>query len=417
MSNQRERHNTLSGDEYREKIISEIIETETSYVTSLHICIVYYFEKLQTCSPPILTQKQIQNIFLYFDQVFFVNQAFLQDLQSYRLQHTLSHSIGEAFQRFIPYLRVYYQYIGNSDIALHTLQDLEKSVKVDEFLTQLRLQIPFHNQLDLRGYLIMPVQRLPRYNLLLKDLLKRTPSTFSDFPRLSSAYDEMKKLTDYVNRSIIATERRLRLFAIEDRISGFSGKLVEPHRHFIKEGTLLKVCRKKYKTTDILIYGIGDDKNMCVSQVCDLALVVVKDISERSFELLTDTKSFVVHAASKEIKEEWIEEIRRAADIEAASLRANKRMTEGAFIKPLFVPDNEVALCMNCKKVFNITRRRHHCHYLYLPSSVLVRCCDSCTDKRLFNVEQQSSNGDDENFYINEQQNVGLETMVVLTNN
>ncbi|BFU18258.1 Rho guanine nucleotide exchange factor, putative [Entamoeba histolytica HM-1:IMSS-B] len=403
------RESTLSRDEYRERIVQEILETEISYVDSLHTCIVYYYEKLQTCQPPILSRKQIEDIFLYFDQVYNVNQAFLNDLQTYKIEGKLSRSIGETFQRFIPYLKVYYQFIGNSGVSLHTLTELEQSEYICSVFEDLRCQIPGTNQLDLRGFLIMPVQRLPRYNLLLTDLLKRTPDTYVDYPKIEVALKEMKKLTDSANKAIVAAERRRRLFLIEGRISGFSGKLVEPHRCFIKEGMLMKVCRKTIKPryfylfNDILIYGIGDSNNMVISQVVDVANIVVKNVEEsvNGFELFTNKKSFVVYAIDQNEKQEWMDEINKAVEKMLNTLRTRNQLSDDTFIKPLFVPDDTVVKCMICNKPFSFFIRRHHCRFcgkcvcgdcslIRLPQPPLntfERACSVCVDRRLLSAE------------------------------
>lgn len=53
---------------------------------------------------------------------------------------------------------------------------------------------------DLMNFLILPVQRLPRYVLLLRDLLKYTPEAHVDFEPLSKAVDKMSSVADYVRR-------------------------------------------------------------------------------------------------------------------------------------------------------------------------------------------------------------------------
>ena len=49
------------------------------------------------------------------------------------------------------------------------------------------LEIPRCNRLWLDDHLISPIQRVLRYNLLLKDLLKRTPPDHPDFAYLREA--------------------------------------------------------------------------------------------------------------------------------------------------------------------------------------------------------------------------------------
>jgi hypothetical protein len=43
------------------------------------------------------------------------------------------------------------------------------------------------------------VQRLPRYELLLKNLSELTPTTHVDYQNLIAAYNEVKKVNEYIN--------------------------------------------------------------------------------------------------------------------------------------------------------------------------------------------------------------------------
>ena len=46
---------------------------------------------------------------------------------------------------------------------------------------------------SLPAFLISPVQRLPRYLLLLKDLFKCTPEDHPDYQNVQKAYDSLSK--------------------------------------------------------------------------------------------------------------------------------------------------------------------------------------------------------------------------------
>ena len=48
----------------------------------------------------------------------------------------------------------------------------------------------------------MPVQRIPRYRMLLEDLLKNTACEHADFPHLEKALEEMKHVADFVNHQM-----------------------------------------------------------------------------------------------------------------------------------------------------------------------------------------------------------------------
>lgn len=59
-----------------------------------------------------------------------------------------------------------------------------------------------HNQgLDLRGFLIMPVQRVPRYKVLIEELLKVTPDHFPDKEPLKQALKSIKETATFIDET------------------------------------------------------------------------------------------------------------------------------------------------------------------------------------------------------------------------
>jgi hypothetical protein len=48
----------------------------------------------------------------------------------------------------------------------------------------------------------MPVQRIPRYRLLLQELFDHTPHTHPDYQSLKSALDEVSKRADEINERV-----------------------------------------------------------------------------------------------------------------------------------------------------------------------------------------------------------------------
>ena len=61
------------------------------------------------------------------------------------------------------------------------------------YLTSARTH-PDAKGLDLRSFLIMPVQRVPRYRLLLKELLKRTPEGHADRASIQEALGKVEEV-------------------------------------------------------------------------------------------------------------------------------------------------------------------------------------------------------------------------------
>lgn len=82
--------------------------------------------------------------------------------------------------------------------------------------------------LALQAYFIMPVQRLPRYVLLIRDLLKKTPVEHPDYKALEVAAVEMGKAADTLNENIRKAESQVHLFEILERGNGFDRLITAP---------------------------------------------------------------------------------------------------------------------------------------------------------------------------------------------
>ncbi|KAG6831276.1 hypothetical protein H0H92_011786 [Tricholoma furcatifolium] len=119
--------------------------------------------------------------------------------------------------------------------------------RIKSYLKRCRLN-PRHSQLNLEGYLLLPVQRIPRYRLLLEELLRSTPPSheYEDDP-LERALAEILSLANNMNEGKRESESRRKLVQWQARIRGkFPSPLVQPHRRLIMDGPLLltRVVRK-----------------------------------------------------------------------------------------------------------------------------------------------------------------------------
>ncbi|KAF8078424.1 hypothetical protein FPV67DRAFT_1404178 [Lyophyllum atratum] len=119
--------------------------------------------------------------------------------------------------------------------------------RIKTYLKRCRMN-PRHSQLNLEGFLLLPVQRIPRYRLLLEELLRSTPPTYEymDDP-LEQALAEISSLANNMNEGKRESESRRKLVQWQARIRGkFPSPLVQPHRRLIMDGPLLltRVVRK-----------------------------------------------------------------------------------------------------------------------------------------------------------------------------
>jgi FYVE/RhoGEF/PH domain-containing protein 5/6 len=84
----------------------------------------------------------------------------------------------------------------------------------------------------LQSFLILPVQRMPRYEMLLKELFKDTPPTHPDHTTLTTAIDAIVKINIYLNEKKKQAESNQRLLDLAQDLSGkLAHELVRPNMH------------------------------------------------------------------------------------------------------------------------------------------------------------------------------------------
>uniref|UniRef100_A0A8D2G6Q6 Rho guanine nucleotide exchange factor 17 n=1 Tax=Theropithecus gelada TaxID=9565 RepID=A0A8D2G6Q6_THEGE len=96
----------------------------------------------------------------------------------------------------------------------------------------------------LSDLMIKPVQRIPRYELLVKDLLKHTPEDHPDHPLLLEAQRNIKQVAERINKGVRSAEEAERharvLQEIEAHIEGMED-LQAPLRRFLRQEMVIEV--------------------------------------------------------------------------------------------------------------------------------------------------------------------------------
>lgn len=90
-----------------------------------------------------------------------------------------------------------------------------------------------NTDVPLEGYLVTPIQRICKYPLLLKELLKRTPRRHSDYTAVMEALQAMKAVCSNINE---AKRQMEKLEVLEEWQAHIEGC---PEEIFIRTPTLL----------------------------------------------------------------------------------------------------------------------------------------------------------------------------------
>ncbi|GAB5370973.1 hypothetical protein AAMO2058_001539100 [Amorphochlora amoebiformis] len=100
-------------------------------------------------------------------------------------------NISEVFKKYLHIMRIYQQYVGNYERSMNLLGRIFKSTK-SAHKSFRKLIVPLPTQERIEFFLVLPLSRLPRYTLLLKDLRKHLNP--GDTDRISDIDQTLKAL-------------------------------------------------------------------------------------------------------------------------------------------------------------------------------------------------------------------------------
>jgi len=321
-------------EDKRIKIVHELLQVEKNYVHVLHLIIGKYLNPLQASAKsvrPILNLDQIKNIFSIVEILNNYHKLLFESLESRikrwladQMRHPLN--IGDIFIRAADTLRCYTAYINNFNNAIATVRDCRKTNPAfSQFLKRVQAD-PETRMEDLDSFLIAPVQQLPRYIMLLTDLLRNTSSTHDDFGTLTQAVNKMKDLTIYVNEQKRVSEDAATVAAKQALIRGKCPNLSAPQRKFVRDGNLNFGENQTVKTKDGYVF-LFNDVVVLTEKVANKSEYTFKDLLTLShFRIEDDTrpgrnsfflkgqKTHIFDAATPTEKNVWRDAVKKALE-------------------------------------------------------------------------------------------------------
>jgi hypothetical protein len=124
----------------------------------------------------LATVKTILKLKLFkVNVILSTNEELQKDLKKEFEKNPFSANFGLIFKNMAPFLKVYTQYISNFDLASQEVERLEnQNKKFSEFLETCYESPECENGQRLLAFLVSPVQRIPRYQLLFRVRIKLT---------------------------------------------------------------------------------------------------------------------------------------------------------------------------------------------------------------------------------------------------
>ncbi len=221
-------------------VIQELIATEQSYVNKLKTCIDVYIEPLRTGE--IIEKLDISSQFLNWEIIYGLHVELLKQLSDLELS---KERVGGIFLTFVPFFKMYMQYLSNFEHALtRRAQLLTANSSFAAFIDK-ATKDPRCMGEGIESFLVAPVQRIPRYQLLLEQILKYTQKDHPDYNNVQVSLNKVIEVAVANNEAIKLREMKERIMRVMMSIEASSrvNLLDDPKRAFRREAELNKQCR------------------------------------------------------------------------------------------------------------------------------------------------------------------------------
>eukprot|EP01090_Pellita_catalonica_P016886 TRINITY_DN4981_c0_g1_i2.p2 TRINITY_DN4981_c0_g1~~TRINITY_DN4981_c0_g1_i2.p2 ORF type:complete len:631 (-),score=126.39 TRINITY_DN4981_c0_g1_i2:77-1969(-) len=228
----------------------EILSTERTYVNQLEELDRTIIQPLKSEQFSFITEAQIDMLFSNIESILCLNIQLLEAMELRMDAWPGEQHFADILIEKAPVLRLYGEYINSYDRQLEVWSKLE--VKKPQFKEWAKSQ-----SIAILNYLILPVQRIPRYEILLRSLKKFTPKEHVDYGNILKALAKVQELNEQTDKNKRKKDNLKNLTEISRCVSGFSSLLVA-HRQFLREGAVDVIFPGKKREEKLYAYLFSD---------------------------------------------------------------------------------------------------------------------------------------------------------------
>ncbi|KAM8864203.1 faciogenital dysplasia isoform 2-T2 [Spinachia spinachia] len=385
-------------------IAKELLHTEEAYVKRLNLLDQVFCTKLTETGIP---QEVITGIFSNISSIYCFHDKFLLPELKTRItgEWDSNPRIGDILQKLAPFMKMYGEYVKNFDRAMDLVNTwTQRSSQFKSVVQNIQKQDVCGN-LTLQHHMLEPVQRIPRYELLLKDYLKKLPADALDRKDAEKAVELISTAANHSNAAIRKMEKMHKLLEVYERLGG-EEDIVNPANELIKEGHIKKMSAKNGTAQDRYLYLFNNMVLYCVPKLrlmgqkfsvrekIDIAGMEVQENMKQNlphtFAIIGKQRSLELQARTAEEKEDWIQVIlatieRHKQNSETFNKAFNSSLSREDDQHPPESPgpwcntsidsdgerlherkssrkkEKEKQTCKGCNESFNFTKRKHHC--------------------------------------------------------
>uniref|UniRef100_UPI0037E82596 guanine nucleotide exchange factor DBS isoform X2 n=1 Tax=Semicossyphus pulcher TaxID=241346 RepID=UPI0037E82596 len=359
------RHASLSEEEenlavLRRHVMNELLETERAYVEELLCVLQGYASEMDNPAMVNLMPAPLQNkkevLFGNMPEIYhFHKRTFLRELEQYTDCPEL---VGRCFLERMTDLQIYEKYCHNKPRS----ESLWRQCSDCAFFQECQKKL--EHKLGLDSYLLKPVQRITKYQLLLKEMLKYSKSC--------EGADDLQEALTSILGILKAVNDSMHLIAI----TGYEGNLSElgkllmqgsfsvwtehkkghakvkdlarfkpMQRHIFLHEKALLFCKRREENGE----GYEKAPSYSFKQTLSMSAVGITENAKgdnKKFEIWCNSREevYIVQAPTAEVKTTWVNEIRKVLTTQLEACRASQQRVPDQVFQFPPVPSGTVSL-------------------------------------------------------------------------
>ncbi|XP_026874457.2 pleckstrin homology domain-containing family G member 4B isoform X6 [Electrophorus electricus] len=291
-------------------IVDEMVTTEREYVRSLRYIIEHYFPEMERRDLPQDLRGKRSVIFGNLEKlVDFHSQYFLKELESC-CNHPLR--VSHCFLRHQDQFGMYALYSKNKPKS-----DTLLASHGNTFFRNKQLEL--EDKMDLASYLLKPIQRMSKYALLLKDLIKEVSDTQEQEHSYLCAATEMVKFQlrhgndllamDAIRDCDVNLKEQGQLVRQDEFTIWYGRKKTQRHIFLFEDLVLFSKPKRIEGGLDVYIYKHS-------FKTADVGMTETSGDSGLRFEIwfrrrTSKNQTYILQASTSDIKHAWTSDIAR----------------------------------------------------------------------------------------------------------
>ncbi|XP_064616127.1 guanine nucleotide exchange factor VAV2-like isoform X2 [Liolophura sinensis] len=176
----------------KEMCIKELVDTEKNYVSALEMIVTHFIKALRN----VMRDADRDIIFAYIEELYSVHSGFHSELC--RTCHNMT-ELSEVFITWKQSFLIYGDFCSNLPKAQEHIEEICKRNEIVKVHIEDCQRRANDGKFKLRDLLHLPMQRVLKYHLLLKELIKQTDKNSDEKKSLERALEAMQDLSFYVN--------------------------------------------------------------------------------------------------------------------------------------------------------------------------------------------------------------------------